>query len=93
MHVQGADPAASPVRTPTAPAPASVPAMPSLYLPGRVLHLVEEEDGGLTVTEVERQQFNQILVSPSMLADHLPNRLARLLLQSEDTQHITARLV
>jgi len=93
LFPQGADPAASPVHTPTAPAPAPVPTMPSLYLPGRVLHLLEEEDGGLTVTEVERQQFNQILVSPSMLADHLPNKLARLLLQSEDTQHITARLV
>jgi len=71
---------------PTAPRINSFPAM---YLPGRILH-VEDRDSCLnfTVAEVDRNTFSEILVSPRMLSDHLPNHLEMMFRTSPDTRHI-----
>ena len=62
---------------------------PSMYLPGRILH-VEDRDNcqKFIVSEVNRGTFSEILVSPRMLSDHLPNHLEVMFQTSPDTSHI-----
>eukprot|EP00088_Acartia_fossae_P016789 TRINITY_DN19458_c0_g1_i3.p1 TRINITY_DN19458_c0_g1~~TRINITY_DN19458_c0_g1_i3.p1 ORF type:complete len:801 (-),score=133.21 TRINITY_DN19458_c0_g1_i3:263-2665(-) len=51
----------------------------SLYPPGRIVYLEETEEGDCQVFRPDRFHFKQILVSPRMLRDHLPNYLDRLI--------------
>jgi len=67
----------------------ALPPFPSMYLPGRILH-VEDRDNcqKFIVSEVNRETFNEILVSPRMLSDHLPNHLELMFRTDPDTSHI-----
>jgi len=71
------------------PIPAALSRIPSMYLPGRILH-VEDTDSSnnFIVSEVRRTAFSEILVSPRMLSDHLPNHLDMVFQSSPDIQHI-----
>jgi len=62
----------------------------SMYLPGRILHIEESHhsDDIYTLAEVHRTVFSEILVSPRMLSDHLPNHLDMVFQACSDTQHI-----
>ena len=62
----------------------------SMYLPGRILHIEESHHSGdiYTLAEVHRTVFSEILVSPRMLSDHLPNHLDMVFQACSDTQHI-----
>ena len=56
--------------------------MPAMFLPGRIIHIREtRDDSGVRykILEQRREVFNQILVSASMLNDHLPNNLDKVL--------------
>jgi len=47
-----------------------------MYLPGRVLHVTREPTGsGFSAAEVGPDFFSDILVSPTMMSDHMPNYL------------------
>jgi len=61
-----------------------------MYLPGRILHIEESHhsDDKYTVAEVHKTAFSEILVSPRMLSDHLPNHLDMVFHACSDTQHI-----
>jgi len=71
------------------PTPAALSSIPSMYLPGRILH-VEDRDGSnkFIVSEVHRTAFREIVISPRMLSDHLPNHLDLVFQTCPDTQHI-----
>jgi len=47
-----------------------------MVLPGRILHITPNPDETFSVCEKSREDFTEILVSPSMLNDHLPNCVA-----------------
>ena len=53
---------------------------PVMFLPGRILHIQPSPDGSTyQVTEQTRRAFSTILVTPSMLSDHFPNNLQKVL--------------
>lgn len=54
-------------------------AMP-LFLPGRILHLTEV-NGSYRAKWVSAEYFNQIIISPNMIHDHMPNIVYKSLLQ------------
>jgi len=63
--------------------------IPTMYLPGRILHIEDLDNcNKFVVSELNREAFNEILVSPRMLSDHLPNYLDIVFQSSPDTQHI-----
>jgi len=47
-----------------------------MVLPGRIFHITPTLDQGFFACEKSREDFLEILVSPSMLNDHLPNLVA-----------------
>jgi len=51
----------------------------TMYPPGRIIYLEETEDGDCQVFRPDKTHFKNILVSPRMLRDHLPNYLDRLI--------------
>jgi len=59
-----------------------------MYLPGRLLHCIPSDDDMFLVSEVGRAKFGEILVSPRMLADHMPNYVHMVLEQLGDNPHI-----
>eukprot|EP00092_Neocalanus_flemingeri_P013473 GFUD01014531.1.p1 GENE.GFUD01014531.1~~GFUD01014531.1.p1 ORF type:complete len:720 (+),score=230.78 GFUD01014531.1:162-2321(+) len=69
--------------------PDTLSSFPSMYLPGRILHVEDiHSANSFTVSEVHRTAFSEILVSPRMLSDHLPNHLDKVFQATPDTQHI-----
>jgi hypothetical protein len=52
---------------------------PTMLPPGRLLHITKDEHsaGGFRVAEVASDAFDEILISPRMLADHMPNYLGQ----------------
>jgi sn1-specific diacylglycerol lipase len=56
---------------------------PEMWLPGRILHVtprrfeigLDEQENEFDVKEVNKCSFDEILISPRMLADHMPNYL------------------
>lgn len=56
---------------------------PEMWLPGRILHVtprlleigLAEQEKEFDVKEVNKCSFDEILISPRMLADHMPNYL------------------
>ena len=67
---------------------------PPMFLPGRVLHLQPVGDTEqYTVTERRREDFGEILVSPRMLSDHLPNHLDRVFKCCPDDLNVIPVLV
>jgi len=74
------------VTTPTAPVP-----FPCMYLPGRVLYVQDaDSENTFSVTEVLRTVFSNILVSPRMLSDHLPNQLDTVFQTNPENLQITS---
>jgi len=56
--------------------PATLCSIPSMYLPGRILHIEDiNSSNSYTVSEMHRTEFSEIRISPRMLSDHLPNHL------------------
>ncbi|XP_023209620.1 sn1-specific diacylglycerol lipase beta-like isoform X2 [Centruroides sculpturatus] len=51
-----------------------------LFLPGRILHLTEV-NGSYRAKWVSAEFFNQIIISPNMIHDHMPNVVYKSLLQ------------
>lgn len=75
----------------TGPLPSVPCTFPPMYLPGRVLYIQScntDNNNEFKVTEVHRTEFSQILVTPRMLSDHLPNHLDKVFQSFPDTQHI-----
>ncbi|XP_055507571.1 diacylglycerol lipase-beta [Leucoraja erinacea] len=62
---------------------------PPLFLPGKIIHIVEERrDGCLYFSQVkyhavwrEASSFSSILISPKMITDHMPDLLLKVLQQ------------
>ncbi|XP_078274177.1 diacylglycerol lipase-beta [Rhinoraja longicauda] len=62
---------------------------PPLFLPGRIIHIVEERsDGCLCFSQVKHRAvwrdastFSSILISPKMITDHMPDLLLKVLHQ------------
>lgn len=50
-----------------------------LVLPGRVVYMEEDDEGTITVSARTKDSFDTILVTPRMLADHMPNYISRIL--------------
>lgn len=69
---------AEPVLVKDTSAPVSAAHSEPLYLPGRIVY-IEEEDGMCSSSYRTKDSFSSILVSPRMLADHLPNYINHLL--------------
>ena len=67
-----------------------------MFLPGRVLHLEPSGEGDkeqFRVTERRKEDFDEILVSPRMLSDHMPNHLDRVFKCCPNTLNIIPVLV
>ena len=70
--------------------------VPPMFLPGRVLHLEPSGEGDkeqFRVTERRKEDFDEILVSPRMLSDHMPNHLDRVFKCCPNTLNIIPVLV
>ena len=67
--------------------------MPPMYLPGRVIHITEAPGSCYSVTERNKLNFQKILVSPTMLSDHFPNCLDRVLQSCPDSINLLPVLV
>ncbi|XP_064620702.1 diacylglycerol lipase-beta-like isoform X3 [Lineus longissimus] len=48
---------------------------PVLHPPGRIMHIVEDSDRKYIVVWKEAKEFDEIMVSPKMLTDHMPDRV------------------
>ena len=57
------------------PSVASLRSIEEMFLPGRVLHITKDTQGGFSAREVAGDYFNSIIVSPAMMSDHMPNYL------------------
>ncbi|XP_023332335.1 sn1-specific diacylglycerol lipase beta-like [Eurytemora carolleeae] len=55
------------------------PSCEPMYLPGRIYYIEDLEDGSFHVSRQNRTIFNTILVSPRMMADHMPNYIQNVL--------------
>ena len=71
----------------------SDPCSHQMYLPGRILHVRQSEDSSYRITERRREDFDHILVSRRMIADHLPNHLQKVFRNSPDNLDIIPVLV
>jgi len=72
---------------------------PPMFLPGRVLHIQSSGRQGeagedlYRLVERRKEDFDQILVSPRMLSDHLPNHLHKVFKSCPDNLNILPVLI
>jgi len=52
---------------------------PVMLPPGRIVHITPGQRGGYEVAEVAQTSFDELLISPRMLADHMPSYLYQVL--------------
>jgi len=77
-HMLLSEPDVEPVCVEGASAPLSAAQSEPMYLPGRIVY-IEEQDGLCSSSYRPKHSFSSIIVSPRMIADHLPNFITHLL--------------
>jgi len=77
-HMLLSEPDVEPVCVEGASAPLSAAQSEPMYLPGRIVY-IEEQDGMCSSSYRPKHSFSSIIVSPRMIADHLPNFITHLL--------------
>jgi len=66
---------------------------PVMLPPGRIVHVTPDQGGGYEVAEVAQTSFDELLISPRMLADHMPSYLYQVLNSFEAPPAVAPLLV